>query len=343
MLETNKLYSRAYKIRPKSFILATLVSAIGCNDQSAKKSINNSDAPPIINGKISNVAALQSVQPNKPEVIKPADTTIPDPIELLFGSAVRVADQTAKMATEGVEEKSLQKLIESTADGLRAGLNLADEGLPPLEPQFCRDIGDIFRYQVVSRKKLMKDQNLIKIVLPVWNEIVTASKQPLNSLTVTFVDDPTPNAYAFVGGNVVVNRGFIEFALRCDKTSEVIRFALAHELGHIVCGHTDTLLRRMVAAEKIIPGSGIGPEIIETIIKQTPINQSAEREADCFARRLHLANGWSLEGGKEFFIRVQRMKGRQSSASSIDSLFASHPDEARRIELLNTSSDCDVK
>jgi hypothetical protein len=263
-----------------------------------------------------------------------------DPIGSLFGAAFRVADKAATVASSGGDEKSLQSFIEAAADSVRSGLDVADETLPPLDPGTARKFGDEFRSSVVSEHGRIDDRQLIDLVMPIWHEVVRASREPPGSLTITLAEDPDINAFAFVGRNVVVNRGFIEFATSCSRPKDVIRFTLAHELGHIVCGHTDTLVRRVVAAEQIVPGAGVAPAIIESIVKQTPISQAAEREADCFARRMHLTNGWSLEGGREFFTRVQRMAGRPSSGVAIESLFGSHPDESRRLDLLTTGSGC---
>jgi predicted Zn-dependent protease len=278
-------------------------------------------------------------RPGKPDRdTKAAETD--DPIGSLFGAALRVADKAATVATSGADEKSLQGFIEAAADGVRTGLDVADETLPPLDPGIARKFGDDFRSSVVSDHGRIVDRQPIELLMPIWDEVVRASREQPGSLTITLVEDPAINAFAFVGRNVVVNRGFIEFATGCSRPKDVIRFTLAHELGHIVCGHTDTLFRRVVAAEQVVPGAGVAPAIIESIVKQTPISQAAEREADCFARRMHLANGWSLEGGREFFTRVQRMSGRPTSGVAIESLFGSHPDESRRLDLLATGSGC---
>jgi predicted Zn-dependent protease len=271
---------------------------------------------------------------------QPEETHSTDPLGSLFGAALRVADEAARVATSGADEKSLQGFIEAAADGVRSGLDVADEAFPPLDPDVARKFGDDFRKSVISTHGRIKDKRAIDLVMPIWDEVVHASSEQPSSLTITLVEDSAINAFAFVGRNVVVNRGFVDFASECSRPKDVIRFTLAHELGHVVCGHTDTVFRRMVAAEQIIPGASVAPVIIESIVKQTPISQSAEREADCFARRMHLANNWSLEGGREFFTRVQGMAGRPSSGVAIESLFGSHPEEGRRLELLETGSGC---
>jgi hypothetical protein len=263
-----------------------------------------------------------------------------DPLGTLFGAAVRVADRAAQVASAGGDDKAIQALIEVTADGFRSGIDVADTLLPPLDPSVAREFGRVFRDDLLAKHRRLADTRAEKIILPVWKEVVQATGEAPETLTITLIDDLAMNAFAFVGRNVVVNKGFVDFAARCDRPTDVVRFALAHELGHIICGHTDTLLRRVVAVEQFVPGAGIAPAIAESIVKQTPISQAAEREADCFARSLLLKNGWTLDGGKEFFERVQRMSGRPSSVSSIDSLFGSHPDEKRRVDLLESGDGC---
>jgi predicted Zn-dependent protease len=259
----------------------------------------------------------------------------------LFGAAKKVVDGAARVAADGTDEAEIKSLIETTADGVRAGLAVADEALPPLNPKDAKAFGDSFRQSLLAEHKPIADRKTKDLIMPIWTAVLRASKQPDDSVTLTLLEDKENNAFAFVGRNIVVNRGFVAFASECTHAKEVIRFTLAHELGHIVHGHTDSLFRRMMAADKVVHGGGVAPLVVETIIRQTPISQAAERQADCFARRLHIDNGWSLEGGKEFFTRVQSMSARSDSGMAIDSLFGSHPNEKRRLELLENGVGCD--
>lgn len=288
---------------------------------------------------VSSQKPASDATPARPKNDLPHDAS--DPLGSLFGTALRVVDKAAQVAADGADEKSLQDLIETSADGIRAGLDVADDVLPPLDSNVAKSFGDTFRDSVLASHKRITDQDAVDLVIPIWTEVMVASGERPGSVTITLVEDPEMNAFAFVGRNVVVNRGFIDFARKCTRTKDVIRFTLAHELGHIVCGHTDALFRRLAAADKIAPGAGVAPVIVESIVKQTPISQAAEREADCFARKLHVANNWSLDGAKEFFARVQQISGRPSSGVAIESLFGSHPDEKRRLELLENGSGCD--
>ena len=215
------------------------------------------------------------------------------PLGALLGTARRVAEQATGAASEKSPDLQVQDFIEVASESVRAGVAVVDDALPPLDPKVAREFGDTFRESLVASHKRITDRKTLELVLPIWKDVLKAAKEDLSSVTLTVVDDPEVNAFAFVGRNVVVNRGFVEFARGCVQTNDVIRFVLSHELGHIVCGHTDTLFRRMIAAEKIAPGGGLAPEFVEGIIKNTPLNQGAELQADRFAKQLHVDNGWS--------------------------------------------------
>lgn len=264
-----------------------------------------------------------------------------DSLTSLLGAAVRIVDQATRVAGQGADDESLQSFITTAADGVRAGLDVADSLLPPLEPGVAKAFGDTFRESALRDHSRINDTAVSGLVNSIWEEVVLASGERPDSLTLMLLEDPKINAYAFVGRNVVVNRGFIDFAGECSRTRDVIRFVLAHELAHIILGHTDTVFRRMVAAEQLIPSAGVAPLVIESIVKQTPINQMSERDADCFARKLHVTSGWSLEGGREFFERMMRLSGRPDLGAGISSLFASHPDESQRVDMLSTGTGCD--
>jgi predicted Zn-dependent protease len=330
-MHSMRVGGRDRKIRTGLIVALVLVSQSGFSP-TATRAVEN-DAKP---------ATRSPSQPGASDDAQQGNEEAPEggPLGALFGVAKRVAEQASRTAAGNLDDTSIQELIDTAADGVRNGLSVADDALPPLDEKTAQSFGDKFRKTLLSSHKRITDKRTISLVMPIWEEVIRASTLPANSVTITLIEDSEINAFAFVGKNVVMNRGFITFATKCTRTHEVIRFALAHELGHIACGHTDTLFRRMQAADKITPGASLGPEIVEMVIKQTPINQASEREADCFAREMHAEKGWSLEGGKEFLTRVQSMGERPASGVAIESLFASHPDEKRRLELLESGAGC---
>ena len=267
------------------------------------------------------------------------------PLGGLFDAATKVLSGGKGAAKEKsdddtTENESLVDLLDTATDGIKKVLDGADNTLPALDPADARKYGDSHRKTAIEEYGVITDKHTIALILPLWNDVATAAKEPPKTLTLTLLNDPENNAYAFVGRNIAVNQGFLDFAKSCSHTKDVIRFALAHELGHIVKGHTESMFRRMHAADKIASGASAAPAMVELLIKQTPINQASEREADCFAYTLHKDNGWSLTGGKELFEKFAKMQADREEDHGASCLFSSHPDHARRIKLLETGTGC---
>ena len=122
----------------------------------------------------------------------------------------------------------------------------------------------------------------------------------------------------------------------------MIRFVLAHEVGHIAKGHTDLPFRRQLLTESLAGIGTLASDAIQTILKNSPYNRAQEEEADCFAVRLLHGCNRSTEGGVRFFrkLAAQASNGgtdreKNDDNSIVTELFNSHPDDARRIELLS--------
>ena len=247
---------------------------------------------------------------------------------------------SGKQATLGSDSTDPIKLAAKAAgDALYVAGNIVDDSLPPLTPATSKEFGDLHREALINEHGVLTDRQSLELVNGVWQQVLKATHQNPERYTLTLIRCDEINAYAFVGGNVVVTKGFLEFANSCKFPAPVLRFALSHEMAHLRLGHTDSLFRRMIAADRIVPGSRVAPEVVATIIKQTPINQAAEQAADCFARRLHLEQNWPLSGGEEFFSRVG--SGQPPVADNgLSCLFRSHPGDEDRLKAFRTGKGC---
>jgi len=280
-------------------------------------------------------------QGKKPQA--PSEPDNQNPLGDLFGAATKVLTDVTKSARpsgDALDATPLDAIIRTAGDGIDAALAQVDDRLPQLDPEVARKYGNDFRKATISQYGIVSDKRLVGLVVKLWEQVVRAANEKPASLTLTIVEDRENNAYAFVGRNIVVNRGFIDFAQSCVHTDDMIRFALAHELAHIVLHHTDRAFQRKHAAEAIVPGSGFAPAMIEQLVKQTPINQASERAADCFAFRVLTAGKWSLKGGQELFTQMLKLQGPTAADKGLNCLFASHPDEKQRIKMLDDGAGC---
>ncbi len=116
----------------------------------------------------------------------------------------------------------------------------------------------------------------------------------------TVADDPTINAFAVPGGQVILYRGLINQA----RSPEEVAGVLAHEFGHVQRYHANQALIRHFGLGIFIEGLGgdIG-SLASTGLFLTH-TRTAEREADEEAARFLRRSGISSSGLANFFSRM---------------------------------------
>jgi hypothetical protein len=247
-------------------------------------------------------------------------------------AADRKADASASPAS-----KPKQPLDATTsADDILIGLGkIARQAeaqvlpLPELPEADAKRYGDDIREQLTKDHPPSRDRALVQRLTRMVNQIVVAMEERPDRFTVTVVEDEEINAFAFVGRNIGINTGFVEFAA---GDSEMEQFVLAHEVGHIVLGHTDMAFRRAMLSESILPGSSLGTMMLQSLAKQTAYGQSDEADADCFAVRCLEKIGSSPRGAVRFFDKLrQRRASDEEEDSAVHALFRDHPSDSTRV------------
>lgn len=219
-------------------------------------------------------------------------------------------------------------------------VEIADDQLPDLPPETSRSLGDRYRRTLVAKHRELHVHRHKELVHRLWNELLMAASLDRDAFRLTLTDDKSVNAFAFVGNNVVVTRGFLDFADAAADREGMIRFVLAHELGHIVLKHTEAPFRRSAFVNGVMPGSGIAPDLLSRLIGESALNQSSELACDCFARKLLLENNWSTDGGVEFFKAATRTSRPPRADEVVAALFRSHPDDMKRADNIRTGRLC---
>lgn len=206
--------------------------------------------------------------------------------------------------------------------------------LPELPPDTARKLGERQLADVCKSHRRTRDQPLQNRMRQLADKVFLAADRRPADFTVTVVEDPDIQAFAFVGGNIVINTGFIDFAA---GDTEMIRFVMAHEIGHLILGHVEMPYRR-----EMMTGAMVG-EQLNTVIKNSPFNQAEEEEADCFAVDIHRKQRWPIRGGVRFFEKIRDREEESDGAADlekvVETMFSSHPDHERRIELLTNGCD----
>lgn len=156
---------------------------------------------------------------------------------------------------------------------------------------------------------------------------------PEMTLTLHYSDDMTVNAYATLGGHIIVHRGLIA---RVDSEN-ALAAVLAHEIAHVRLRHPAGAAGRGIAIGLALSAlsSAIGNSVAERIMGATGmgvlLSYSREQEtaADDDALRAVAAAYGHLGGAADLFETLK--KAHPNSEGGLE-LFRSHPYSDRRIE-----------
>jgi predicted Zn-dependent protease len=147
------------------------------------------------------------------------------------------------------------------------------------------------------------------------------------------VTDGPPNAFALAGGFVFVTRSLLDL---CNRDEDELAFIVAHEMAHIIKGHSmDRLISSTAFSvlSKRIPGTGaIGAWLKGTGIKllESAYSQQNEFTADELGTKLALAARYDKAAAEKLLMRLaQTSEGPDDK--TLAKYFATHPPFNERI------------
>lgn len=166
------------------------------------------------------------------------------------------------------------------------------------------------------------------------NRIAKAQSLPADmNVTVHYVDTDTINAFATLGGHIIVFRGLIEKL----PDENALAWVMAHEISHIKNRDPIKSLGRGVIAGTVISitGVAIGDSMVENALGQSGLltilkfSREQEEKADIEALySLHALYGHVGSAG-EFFLQARKLQEENSSGEF--EFFATHPLTENRI------------
>lgn len=151
-------------------------------------------------------------------------------------------------------------------------------------------------------------------------------------LTVSVVDDPMVNAFAFSGGHIAIFRGLIDLAETPDEVAAV----LAHEIGHVANRDATRSTLRIVGSFGIaglVFGDVLGTSGAAGLTQrflQTSYSRDAEMQADAFAHRQMDRAGLDPGAMATLFGRMQALPGQGDQG--VLRHFSTHPELLERVE-----------
>lgn len=172
-----------------------------------------------------------------------------------------------------------------------------------------------------------------RLICLIGEQIYKCVANKERKFTFDIIVDSTPNAYAVAGGFVFVTTGMLDL---CRRNPEELAFVLAHEMAHIIRGHSIERLMSSTAFStlaKRMPGRGVlGSWVRSTGLKllESAYSQQNETVADQLGTRLGQASGYNTNGAVTLMRRLGEMCPN-NDRSILGVYFSTHPPFDERI------------
>jgi len=156
-------------------------------------------------------------------------------------------------------------------------------------------------------------------------------------ITVHYVDAPTVNAFATLGGNIVFFRGL----LKRLPDENALAMVMAHEIAHVRTRAPLSGLGRgvVMAAALALVDQSLGSSLAANALGQTGLltqlgfSREQEREADRIGQAALVARYGGTAGVDELFCILKRVDVTHDE--HVPSLYRSHPEIDRRVRALH--------
>jgi predicted Zn-dependent protease len=196
---------------------------------------------------------------------------------------------------------------------------------------------------------ILRDAETERLLRDMVNPLVLAAGMRKDAVDVVIVNDPSVNAFTAGGQVIYVNSGLINEADNANQVQGV----LAHELGHIVGGHSITfqngfdkankisILSLLVGVAAALAGAGEAAMGAFAMGQQAAYgsllaySRAQESSADAAGASYLSKAGISGRGSLDFFAKLQNLEFRYGYPHDEEAAYAStHPLAGDRIAIL---------
>jgi len=219
-------------------------------------------------------------------------------------------------------------------------VNMAASGIPV---SWEVKLGDELYDQIIKGEKTVEDSGLsnqLHVITAILLEGITDNRYPLKF---HIVENPTLNAFAMPGGNVVLHSGLL---LEADSPEEVAG-VLAHEIAHVTHRHS---IRNVISSAGlyVVLSAIIGDasSLLAVIANNSAFlinrkfSRDFEREADNVGWSYLVKSGINPKGMIDFFEKMQKEEDEllkdtpAEGANQVLSIVSTHPATHERMENL---------
>jgi predicted Zn-dependent protease len=195
--------------------------------------------------------------------------------------------------------------------------------------------------QITASKRRCVDPERDQVIAEIVKRLLSPQPTTAYTFRVTVVDDPTVNAFAVPGGQIVLLRGLVERT----RSPEELAGVLAHELQHVLQRHSTRLLMQhastgllLVAVSGDITGAMAYGIESARVLGTLRYSRHLESEADVEGLRMLLAAEVDPRGMIAFF---ETMRAAERDAAF--RYLASHPLAADRVDTLKQLAEAHKK
>ena len=200
----------------------------------------------------------------------------------------------------------------------------------------------------VAAQSVLRDAETEALFHDMTNPLITAAGLDTRNVDIVLVNDPEVNAFVAGGQAVYVNSGLINEA---DNANEV-QGVVAHELGHVVGGHSIddrgadaagriSILSLLLGAAAAAAGGGEAAMGIMMAGQQAALGKflaytrGQEESADAAGATFLAKSGISGRGSVEFFHKLLNLENRYGlTRTTDDAFYSTHPMTDDRIAFL---------
>ncbi len=166
------------------------------------------------------------------------------------------------------------------------------------------------------------------------NKLSQAQKLPEGmQITVHYIKEPVINAFATLGGHIIIYQGLID-ALSSENALAMV---LSHEIAHVKHRHPITAMSRSASIALLLSLAGLSDSgLISSLGGQMSLftalafSRKQETESDITAFDTLINHYGHGQGASELFAILKKSEGRFSQPE----LFSSHPLKEKRIKRL---------
>ena len=241
-----------------------------------------------------------------------------------------------------VDDPGFLTALHQTAPSIGAGAVLYMWGIPAgarllaahVPVSWEERLGNAAVKELTGSLRRCVDTEREAAIMAIVDRLLEPVKGVPYTFKVTVVNDPTVNAFAVPGGQIVLLRGLVERS----KTPEELAGVLAHEIQHVLKRHATRLLLQHASTGLMLVAvsgdlTGVMAYGIESarVLGSLSYSRGLESEADSEGVRMLLAADVDPTGMIDFFEKLRATEGNLPSATRY---LTSHPLAADRVDNL---------